>query len=229
MLRNLAIITVSALAVSACTYSSYGPDEHRSVESAGLVSSRNVDVTGDAEFAGMIVRADGDIDGDLDVAGATVRSNADVGGNLSAAGARLRFNGTVAGDAEIAAATAHVDAIIEGHTEIAAARLRLDGEMRGPVEIAASRATIRGRFLQGFEFEGHGNRKSGDLTLAGEFLGGGAICSTEIEITSAARFEGDFLFVSDSRPDRLPSGAEFIDLDGRDCEKFEHERFSRHG
>ena len=101
MLRNLAIISVSALAVSACTYSSYGPDDHRSVESAGLVSSRNVDVTGDAEFAGMIVRADGDIAGDLDVAGATVRSTADVGGNLSAAGARLRFNGTVAGDAEI--------------------------------------------------------------------------------------------------------------------------------
>ncbi|MEC9250581.1 MAG: hypothetical protein VX501_08020 [Pseudomonadota bacterium] len=220
MLRNLMIISVSALAVSACTYSSHGPEDHRSVESAGLVSSRNVDVTGDAEFAGMIVRADGEIDGDLDVAGATVRSNADVGGDLSAAGARLRFTGSVAGDAEIAAATADVDALIQGHTEIAAARLRLDGEMRGPVEIAAARANIRGRYLENFDFQGEGRNKSGDLTLAGEFLGGGAICATEIEITSSARFEGQFVFASDTRPDGMPSSAEFIDLDGRDCDRF---------
>jgi hypothetical protein len=101
--------------------------------------------------------------------------------------------------------------------------------MRGPVEIAAARANIRGRYLESFEFQGEGRNKSGDLTLAGEFLGGGAICATAIEITASARFEGSFVFASDTRPEGMPTSAEFIDLDGRECDRFVHDSFRNHG
>ena len=225
MFRTLMVLSASALTLSACTYSSYGPDDHRSMESAGLIASNDVDVTGDAEFAGMVVRADGDIGGDLEMAGATVRSNANVGGNLEAAGARLRFTGSVAGDAEIASASAHINAVIGGRTEIAAARLRLDGELQGPVEIAAARATLRGEYQQMLQFNGEGRDRSGRVELEGDFLGGGAVCATEIEIASSARFEGDFVFAAEERPDNLPAGAEFIALDGRECDRGVDSRF----
>ena len=114
MLTRSLLCATAAFALSACTYSVSGHGDNRSVESAGLVASRDVDVPGDAEFSGMFVGADGDVGGDLDLAGASVRSSAHVGGNLTAAGGRVRFTGEVAGDAEIDAGTGYVDAIIRG-------------------------------------------------------------------------------------------------------------------
>ena len=120
----------------------------------------------------------------------TVRSDADVGGNLSAAGARVTFDGTVGGDADIAAATMRVNATIGGNLTAAGARLTIDGSVDGKSEIIGARMDLRATFNGPIEVIGEGTDASGRAILAGEFLNGGTICATEIEIRDRAQQPG---------------------------------------
>lgn len=218
MLHRMALIATSALAVSACTYSSYGSGDERSVSGEGLVASRSVDVPGDASFEGMMVGVDGRVGRDLHMAGATVRGHVTVGRDLLAEGARVRFRGEVGGDAEIAAATAHLDARIDGRLEIAGARFTIEGSVAQDLEAHGAFMFFEGDFHGPVLIIGEGNDESGEATLSGRFLAGGTICATEIEIERSAQFEGDFLFVSEREPSGLPAGAGFERLDGRECD-----------
>lgn len=218
MIRTV-FIGASALVMTACTYSSYGAGDERSVESSGLVASRNVDVPGDADFEGMMVGVDGRVGGDLNMAGASVRGNVEVGGDLLAEGARVRFRGTVAGNAEIAAATTEIDAEIDGRLEMAGARLTVDGRVSGPAEIDGARMMLEADFRGPIEVYGAGSDDgSGRAILAGRFRSGGTVCATYIDIEPSAEFAGEFLFISETRPNRMPENARFEALDGRLCQ-----------
>ena len=120
MLKPFLFCAAAATALSACTYDVHGRGEDRSVDAAGLVASRNVDVPGDAEFSGMFVGADGRVGRDLELSGATVRSNMIVGRDLDASGARVRFSGEVGGDAEFYAAVTTLQTVIAVFTMPAA-------------------------------------------------------------------------------------------------------------
>lgn len=218
---KLILAATTALAVSACTYSQHGPSDDRSVESAGLVASANVDVTGDAEFAGMIVNARGDVARNLDLAGATVRSNAHVGGNLTAAGARVNFTGSVNGNADVAGATTHLDADIRGNLTIAGARVTIDGTLQGELEAHAARIWLKGDFMSPVRVIGEGTEASGRAYVEGYLAEGGLICATEVEIRRSARIEGPLTIVSDARPDADGVPFDYVDLDGRDCDKMD--------
>lgn len=219
MLTRTLVCATTAIALSACTYSVSGHGDNRSVESAGLVASRNVDVPGDAEFSGMFVGADGDVGGDLELAGASVRSSARVGGNLSAAGGRVRFTGEVDGDAEIEAGTGYVDAIIHGDVEIAAGRITLDGRIDGALEMDGGRMTLRADVAGPVEIRGHGrdDDHNGRLDLDGRLRQGGLVCAAEVNIRRGARIEGDLLVISNSRP--TGDGFTYEALNGRDCDR----------
>lgn len=218
---KLILVASTALAVSACTYSSYGPADDRSMESSGLVASRHIDVTGDAEFSGMMVNARGDVGRNLELSGATVRADADVGGNLEAAGARVRFRGTVGGDADVSAATMHLNAEIAGDLSVAGARVTIDGTVRGRTEMHAARMNLRGDFLGPVEIIGEGTEESGRLIFSGHFAEGAVICATEIEFRSGARLSGDVTIYSETRPSDSAGSFNFIELDGRDCDKMD--------
>ena len=215
---KLALVATSALAMTACTYSSYGPEDNRSVESAGMVASRNIDVTGDAEFSGMIVRADGRVGRDLDLAGATVRANMEVGGNLTAAGARVNFRGSVAGDSEIATASGNLDADFQGDLIIAAARITIDGRVGGRLEANTARIHLRGDFEGPVLLIGEGTEKSGRAIISGHLAQGGTICATEIEFRNGAIVDGELRIISESRPENFDGNYEFESLNGRDCD-----------
>ncbi|WP_304070446.1 hypothetical protein [Maricaulis maris] len=219
MLTRSLLCATAAFALSACTYSVSGHGDNRSVESAGLVASRDVDVPGDAEFSGMFVGADGDVGGDLDLAGASVRSSAHVGGNLTAAGGRVRFTGEVAGDAEIDAGTGYVDAIIRGDAVIAAGRITLDGRIEGALEMDGGRMILRADIAGPVQIRGQGrdDSRNGRVDLAGRLRQGGLICAAEVNIRRAARIEGDLRIISDNRPDG--DGFTFEALAGRDCDR----------
>lgn len=219
MLFRAAIFGASALALSACTYSSYGSGDQRSVEGQGLVASRNVNVPGDASFEGMMVGVDGTVGGDLHMAGASVRGHVDVGEDLLAEGARVRFRGRVGGDAEIAAATTEINAIIEGRLEMAGARLTVDGEVHGPTEIDGARMMLDGDFHGPIAVFGAGSDDgSGRAILSGRFRNGGIFCATYIDIERSAEFDGAFEFISQTRPSGLPDNARYEALDGRSCQ-----------
>jgi len=218
---KLILVTSTALAMTACTYSSHGPEDNRSVESAGMVASRHVDVTGDAEFSGMMVNARGDIGRDLDLAGASVRSNAHVGGDLTAAGANVVFNGTVAGNSEIAGARVNLDAEFEGDVDIAGARVNLDGIVRGRLDAHTARINIRGEILGPVLLIGEGNERSGRVILSGYLAQGGIICASEVEFRTQARFDGELTIIADERPADAPANITYIELDGRDCDRLD--------
>ncbi len=218
-LIKAALFGMSALALSACTYSTYGAGDARSVEGEGLVASRDVDVPGDASFEGMMVGVDGRVGRDLNMEGASVRGNVDVGRDLNAEGARVRFRGSVGRNADIAAATAELRAQIEGRLEIAGARMTIDGYVRGSTEIDGARMMLDGEFMGPIEVYGAGSDDgSGRAILSGSFLDGGLFCATYIDIERSAVFEGDFRFVSEDRPDNLPSNGSYEALDGRICQ-----------
>ncbi|MFY0637605.1 hypothetical protein [Maricaulis maris] len=218
MLTRILLSATAAIALSACTYSVSGHGEGQSVESAGLVASRNVDVPGDAEFAGMLVGADGHVGGDLDLAGASVRSDARVGGNLSAAGGRVRFTGEVDGDAEIDAGTGYVDAVIRGDVTIAAGRITLDGTIGGGLEMDAGRMDLRADISGPVHVRGHGrgDHGNGRVEVSGRLQQGGTICAAEVEIRRNAQIEGELRVISDRRPDG--DGFTYEALAGRDCD-----------
>lgn len=219
MFYRLGLIATSALALSACTYSTYGAGDERSVSGEGLVASSNIDVPGDASFEGMMVGVDGSVGRDLYMAGASVRGHADVGRNLTAEGARVRFRGDVGGDAEIAAATAHLDADIAGDLLIQGARFTVEGVVQGTTEAQGAFMFFEGDFLGPVTIAGAGDDESGEATLSGRFLAGGEICATEIEIDRNAQFQGQYAFISEREPAGLPDGASFELLDGRDCDR----------
>ncbi|WP_203292263.1 hypothetical protein [Maricaulis parjimensis] len=218
-MKHALFCAAALMLLPACTYSVSGHAENRSVESAGVVASRNVDVPGDAEFAGMIVNAQGDIGRDLELAGASVRSSANVGGNLIAEGARVRFTGTVGGDAEIAAGTAYLNARISGNTEIAAGRVTLDGELGGRLDMDAGHMNLRGTVMGPVAIRGHGrnDEHNGRVELSGRLAQGGMICAAEVEIRRTARIEGDLLVIADTRP--AGDGFRYEPLNGRDCDR----------
>ncbi|WP_417476072.1 hypothetical protein [Maricaulis sp.] len=224
MMSKLILLASCALAMSACTNSSYGPAENRSTESAGLVASRNLDVTGDAELAGMLVRADGTVGRDLELAGARVSSSASVGGDLSAAGASVRFTGSVGGNAEIAAATTWLDADFGGDLDVAGARVTIDGRVAGRLELHGARMNLKGDFLGPVEVIGEGRDdgeriRNGRAILAGNFSQGAFVCATHVEFRNSARFGGALRVIASERPEGGPSGYEFELLDGRDCDQ----------
>jgi len=218
MLNRMLLAATAAIALSACTYSVSGHGTNRSVESAGIIASRTVDIAGDAEFAGVFVGADGDVGGDLDLAGATVRSDATVGGNLTVAGARVRFTGAVVGDAEIAAGTGYVDATINGDALIAAGRIELAGRIDGGLEMDGGRMILRASVAGPVAVRGRGREddQNGRVELSGWLQEGGLICAAEVEIHRDARIEGDLLVIADQRPDG--TGFRFEPRDGRRCE-----------
>ena len=223
---KLILLASCALAVTGCTNSTYGPAENRSTESAGLIASRNVDVTGDAEFAGMLVRANGTVGRDLDLAGASVSSNATVGGNLSAAGASVRFTGSVGGNAEIAAATTWIDADFNGDLDVAGARVTINGRVAGRLDLHGARMHLKGEFLGPVEVigegrEGENRHRNGRAILAGNFAQGGFVCATHVEIRSSARFGGEMRVIAGERPEGGSAGYSFEPLDGRDCDKID--------
>ena len=219
---KLILVASTALAMTACTYSSHGPESNRSVESAGMVASRHVDVTGDAEFAGVMVNARGDIGRDLDLAGASVRSNAHVGGDLTAAGANVVFNGTVAGNSEIAGARVNLDAEFEGNVDIAGARVNLDGIVRGRLDAHTARINIRGEILGPVLLIGEGREdRNGRAILSGYLAQGGVICASEVEFRTRARFDGELTIIADERPADAPASFTYIELDGRDCDRLD--------
>ncbi len=225
-MHKLILLATCALAVSACTNSTYGPAENRSTESAGLIASRHVDVTGDAEFSGMIVNANGTVGRDLDLAGASVTSNAAVGGNLSAAGASVRFTGSVAGDAEIAAATTWLDAEFGGDLDVAGARVTIDGRVAGRLDLQGARMHLKADFLGPVEVVGGGRQdenrhRNGRAILAGNFTQGGFVCATHVEIRSGAQFGGEMRVVASERPEGAPANISFEPLNGRDCNKID--------
>jgi cytoskeletal protein CcmA (bactofilin family) len=215
---KLALVATSALAMTACTYSSHGPEDDHSVESAGMIASRNIDVTGDAEFAGMIVRADGKVGRDLELAGATVRSNMEVGGDLSVAGARVNFRGSVAGTSDVATASGNLDADFQGDLNVAAARITIDGRVGGRLEANTARIHLRGEFDGPVLLIGEGNDQSGHAIISGHLAQGGTICATEIEFRDEARVDGELILISDDRPENYGGSYEFRSLDGRDCD-----------
>lgn len=225
-MHKLILLAGCALAVTGCTNSTYGPAENRSTESAGVIASRHVDVTGDASFSGMMVRADGNVGRDLDLSGATVRSNAVVGGNLSAAGASVRFTGSVGGNAEIAAATTWLDADFGGDLEVAGARVTLDGRVAGRLDLHGARMNLKGEFLGPVTVIGEGREdetrhRNGRAILAGNFAQGGFVCATHVEIRTGARFGGAMRVIASERPEGRQAGYSFEPLDGRDCDKID--------
>ncbi len=220
-MHKIILVASTALAVSACTYSSYGPDDNRSMESSGLVASREVNVSGDAEFSGMVVNARGDIGRDLELAGATVRANADVGGDLDAAGARVRFRGSVAGNADVAAATMHLNAEFGVNLTVAGARVTVDGVVHGETEMHGARMDLRADFRGPVEIIGEGTEASGRLIFSGNLAEGGLICATEVEFRDGARLNGDVTVYSETRPSDRAGSFNFIELDGRDCDKMD--------
>ncbi|MAC39673.1 MAG: hypothetical protein CMH93_09150 [Oceanicaulis sp.] len=217
MLKSFLFRAAAATALSACTYDVRGKAEDRSVDAAGLVASRNVDVPGDAEFSGMFVGADGRVGRDLELSGATVRSNMIVGRDLEASGGRVRFTGEVGGDAEISAGTADIDARIAGNTQIAAGRVTLDGHLHGSLEMDGGHMVLRADVDGPVTVRGHG-RDDGDgrVEIFGRLGQGGLICAAEVELRSGARLEGGFLVISHTRPDG--EGFEWEALGRRDCE-----------
>ncbi len=218
MLTRILLSATAAFALSACTYSVSGQGDSRSVESAGLVASRHVDVPGDAEFAGMLVGADGHVGGDLDLAGASVRSDAHVGGDLIAAGGRVRFTGEVDGNAEIDAGTGFVDADIAGDVTIAAGRITLDGRIGGALEMDGGRMDLRADIAGPVEVRGHGRGEHGNgrVEISGRLRQGGMVCAAEVEIRRDARIEGELRVIADRRPDG--EGFTYESLAGRDCD-----------
>lgn len=220
-MHKLILVAMTALAVTGCTYSHHGSGDDRSVEGAGLVASRNVDIAGDAEFAGMIVRVNGDVGRDLSMAGASVRSNAKVGGDLEAAAARLRFTGEVDGNAELAGASIDIDATFHNNLSMAGAKIELDGVVEGELEIFGHNVELKGDVMGPVKMVGEGETGNGTLVLSGRFMAGGSFCASEIEVDRSAQFSGEFVFVADAEPVNLPSGAEFEALDGRECDRID--------
>jgi hypothetical protein len=225
-MHKLILLATCALAVTGCTNATYGPADNRSTESAGLIASRHLDVTGDAEFSGVLVRANGVVGRDLELAGASVSSNAAVGGDLSAAGASVRFTGSVAGDAEIAAATTWLDADFNGNLEVAGARVTIDGRVAGRLDLHGARMNLTGEFLGPVEVIGEGRQdddrhRNGRAILAGNFAQGGFVCATYVEIRPEAHFGGALRIIASERPEGGPAGYSFEPLDGRDCDKIE--------
>lgn len=226
MMSKLILLASCALAVTGCTNSTYGPSENRSTESAGLIASRNLDVTGDAELAGMLVRANGTVGRDLELAGARVSSNASVGGDLSAAGASVRFTGSVGGNAEIAAATTWLDADFGGDLDVAGARVTIDGRVAGRLELHGARMELKGEFLGPVQVIGEGRddgerSRNGRAILAGSFAQGGFVCATHVEFRGTARFQGELRVIARDRPEGGPAGYSFEALDGRECDKID--------
>ncbi|WP_323761268.1 hypothetical protein [Maricaulis sp.] len=217
MLTRSLLCAATAFALGACTYSVSGHGDDRSIESAGLVASRDVNVPGDADFSGMFVGADGDVGGDLELAGASVRSNARVGGNLLAAGGRVRFTGEVAGNVEIDAGTGYVDAIIHGDATVAAGRITLDGRIGGALEMDGGRMTLRAVVAGPVQIRGHGrdDGRNGRVDVEGQLQQGGLICASEVNIRRSARIGGELLVISNQRPDG--EGFAYEALAGRDC------------
>lgn len=220
-MHKLILVTMTALAVTGCTYAHHGSGDDRSIEGAGLVASRNVDIAGDAEFAGMLVRVNGEVGRDLSMAGASVRSDAKVGGDLEAAAARLRFTGEVDGDAELAGASIDIDATFHNNVSMAGAKIELDGLIEGELEIYGHNVELKGEVRGPVKMIGQGDTENGSLVLSGRFMGGGAFCATEIEVERSAEFAGDFVFVADAEPANLPAGAVFEALDGRECDRID--------
>jgi len=219
MLKPSLLCAAAVLSLTACTYDVHGRGENQSVDSAGLVASRDVDVPGDAEFSGMFVGADGRVGRDLELSGATVRSNMSVGRNLEASAGRLRFSGDVGGRAEISAGTADVDADIAGDAEIAVGRITLDGHIGGALEMDGGHMVVRADVDGPVTIRGHGrNGGDGRAEISGRLAGGGLICAAEVEIRPGARLEGDVRIVSRSRPDG--EGFAWEALGRRDCEDF---------
>ena len=224
MMTKLILLASCALAVTACTNSTYGPAESRSTESAGLVASRHVDVSGDAEFAGMLVRANGNVGRDLQLAGASVSSNAIVGGDLAAAGASVRFTGSVGGNTEIAAARAWIDADLDGDVEVAGARVTLDGRVGGRLDMHGARMHLKGEYIGPVEVIGEGREdedhiRNGRAILAGNFAGGGVVCATHVEVRSSARFGSEMRIIASERPEGPVAGYSYEPLNGRDCDR----------
>ncbi|WP_417492163.1 hypothetical protein [Maricaulis sp.] len=223
-MTKLILLASCAVAVTACTNSTYGPAESRSTESAGLVASRTVDVTGDAEFSGMLLRANGHVGRDLELAGASVRSNAVVGGDLAAAGASVRFTGSVEGNSEIAAARAWIDAEFNGDVEIAGARVTLDGRVGGRLDLHGARMHLKGDYVGPIEVIGEGREdedriRNGRAILAGNFAGGGVVCATHVEVRPSARFGREMRIIASERPEGMVTGYSYEPLDGRDCDR----------
>lgn len=219
MLKTSLVATAALIGLSACTYDVHGRAEDRSVESAGLVASGEVDVPGDAEFSGMFVGADGRVGRDLELSGATVRSHMIVGRNLEASGGRLRFTGEVGGDAEISAGTAHIDADIAGDVEAAAGRITLDGRIGGRLEMDGGHMELRADVMGPVQIRGHGrNDGNGRVEISGLLAQGGTICAAEVEIRSGARIEGPLRIASDDRVE----GENIVwePLNGRLCEDY---------
>lgn len=215
------ILPMSALAVSACTYSTHGPAEHRSVESAGMVASKTVHVGGDAEFAGMFVRADGEVGDDLSLEGMSVRSNADVGGDLYAAGARIRFTGSVAGRARVEGALIHLDGQFGERLDVTGARMTIDGRVEGESRIHGARMELRARFEGPVTVIGEGTNDEGNgrAILSGYFAEPLTVCAAEIDIERSAHFAGGLTLITDDRVANLPGDAALEALNGRDCER----------
>jgi len=219
---KLILIATSSLAMTACTYSSHGPEDNRSVESAGIIASRHVDVTGDAEFSGVRVNARGEIGRDLDLAGASVRSNASVGGDLTAAGASVVFTGSVAGNSDIAGARVNLDAEFDGDVEIAGARVKFDGVVHGRLEAHTVRINLKGDFLGPVLLIGEGREgRSGHALISGYLAQGGIICASEVEFKRQSSFDGELTIISDERPSEAPASFTYIELDGRDCDRLD--------
>ena len=217
MLKPFLLCAAAALALPACTYDVHGKAEDRSVDAAGLVASRDVDVPGDAEFSGMFVGADGRVGRDLELSGATVRADMIVGRDLEASAGRLRFEGEVGGDAEINAGTADVDADIAGDAEIAVGRITLDGRIRGRLTMDGGHMELRADVDGPVRISGHGrNDGNGRAEIAGRLGQGGWICAEEVEIRPSARIEGPLTVISRERPHG--DGFEWEALDWRECE-----------
>jgi len=223
-MSKLILLASCALAVTGCTNSTYGPSENRSTESAGLIASRNLDVTGDAELAGMLVTANGTVGRDLELAGARVSSNASVGGDLSAAGASVRFTGSVGGNAEIAAATTWLDADFGGDLDVAGARVTIDGRVAGHLELHGARMELKADFLGPVEVIGEGREdgersRNGRAILAGNFVQGGFVCATYVEIRASAQFGGEMRIIASERPEGSSADYSFEPLNGRVCDE----------
>jgi hypothetical protein len=223
---KLILLASCAVAVSACTYSSHGSAENRSVSSSGMVASRDVDVTGNAEFSGMIVNANGNVGRDLDLSGASVTSDASVGGDLTASGASVRFTGSVAGNSEIAAATTWLDADFGGNLDVAGARVTIDGRVDGRLELHGAHMSLKGDFLGPVKVIGEGRQSNdrdhnGRAILSGNFAQGGFVCATYVNIRDSARFGAPLRIIASERPEGGPSNFDFEPLDGRDCSRIE--------
>ena len=217
MLKPSLLCAAAVLSLTACTYDVHGRGENQSVDSAGLVASRDVDVPGDAEFSGMFVGADGRVGRDLELSGATVRSNMSVGRNLEASAGRLRFSGDVGGRAEISAGTADVDADIAGDAEIAVGRITLDGHIGGALEMDGGHMVVRADVDGSVEIRGHGrNRGNGRVEIAGTLARGGWICAEEVVFHRTARIEAPLHVISRERPES--GDFEWEALGSRECE-----------